>query len=79
MQENVWIPISVNLPPIGSNVEISNDGISVLETADYTESRTCMLAGTSGGNGYFGEGFATDGSTGCERGLILDTPVYWRF
>ncbi len=78
-QENEWIPSAYNLPPIGSNVEISDDGITVRETADYIESRTCMLAGAGGGNGYFGRGFATDGSTGCDKGLILDTPAYWRF
>jgi hypothetical protein len=36
-----------------------------------------MLAGTSGGYGYFGEGFATDGND-CDYGLICDDPEYWR-
>jgi len=66
-------------PCVGSNVETSEDGITTGETMDYLSSRECMLAGVGGGNGYFGEGFATDGSTGCERGLILDEPTYWRY
>lgn len=68
-----WKLTSQEKPIIGSNVETSEDGINVDETMDY------MLAGVGGGNGYFGEGFATDGSTGCERGLIMDEPKYWRY
>ena len=78
-RKGIWFESREELPAIGSNVEISDDGITVRETADYIESRTCMLAGVGGGNGYFGLGFATDGSTGCDKGLILDTPAYWRF
>jgi len=74
-----WKLSSEETPTIGSNVETSSDGIKVDETMDYSDSRTCMLAGGAGGNGYFGEGFCTDGSTGCETGLILDTPKYWRY
>lgn len=74
-----WKLTSEEKPSVGSNVETSEDGITIGETMDYLDSRTCMLAGIGGGNGYFGEGFATDGSTGCERGLILDEPKYWRY
>ncbi len=73
-----WILTSENKPPIGSNVRTSEDGATDGETMDYLESRKCMLAGVAGGNGYFGEGFATDGSTGCDYGLILDEPKYWK-
>jgi hypothetical protein len=37
-----------------------------------------MMAGTSGGYGYFGEGFATDGNGLRDYGLICDDPNYWR-
>ncbi len=60
-------------------METSEDGLTVGETMDYVSERTCMLAGSAGGHGYFGEGFATDGSTGCETGLILDAPKFWRY
>lgn len=65
-------------PSVGSNVETTDDMVQI-ETMDYRSDRTCMLAGVGGGNGYFGLGFATDGSTGCERGLICDEPKYWRY
>lgn len=74
-----WKLSSQESPFIGANIEYSEDGINVEGTMDYLESRICMMAGTSGGHGYFGEGFATDGSSGCERGLILDEPKYWRY
>lgn len=74
-----WILTSEQKPKIGSNVETSEDGITVSETMDYTDERRCMLAGYAGGYGYFGEGFASDGTTGCDKGLILDDPKYWRY
>lgn len=78
-KEAGWISSEVELPYGGENVEISDDGITVRETADYKTDRRCMMAGIAGGNGYFGSlGFATDGSTGCETNLILDTPAFWR-
>jgi len=73
-----WILTETQKPKIGDNVEFSEDGIICLGTMDYTDQRTCMLAGTSGGHGYFNEGFATDGTDRCEKGLILDAPKYWR-
>lgn len=75
---SIWILTSDRRPSVGSNVEYSEDGKSIDGTMDYIKDRTCMLAGVGGGNGYFGKGFATDGSTGCERGLICDDPKYWR-
>lgn len=78
--EVVYRKVSVKdrLPKVGSNVAISyDDGQTFSETADYLDRRTCMLAGVGGGNGYFGRGFASDGSTGCDRGLILDEPTHW--
>lgn len=74
-----WNLSSEKLPEIGSNVEHSEDGENVDGTYDYTDKRTCMLAGYAGGYGYFGEGFATDGATGEDKGLICDTPKYWRY
>ena len=73
-----WINSDDELPRDGENVEISDDGIEVRETANYKTDRQCMLAGVGGGNGYFGSlGFATDGSI-CDNNLILDTPLFWR-
>lgn len=74
-----WTKTKDALPELYEDVEISYDGKTVTEEALYIEKRTCMLAGSSGGNGYFGAGFATNGSTGCERGLILDEPTHWRY
>ncbi len=77
--EFLWKLTAEENPSLYSNVEISDDGINVTETADYTDERHCMLAGVGGGNGYFGyDGFASDGSQ-CDRGLILDDPKYWRY
>jgi len=78
-REPSWILTALQLPPLGSNVEYSEDGIIVEGTLDYTDERHCMLASSSNFGHGFGPGFATDGSTGCEKGLILDTPTYWRF
>jgi hypothetical protein len=73
-----WINSDDELPDNGENVEISDDGIEVRETANYKTNRQCMLAGVGGANGYFGSlGFATDGSI-CDNNLILDTPPFWR-
>lgn len=73
-----WIKTSDKKPSIGEQVEISEDGINSDGTSVYLERRTCMLAGYAGGYGYFGEGFATDGENGCDCGLIIDTPAYWK-
>lgn len=78
IKEGRWILTETQKPKIGDNIEFSEDGIFCLGTMDYTDQRTCMLAGTSGGHGYFKEGFATDGTDRCEKGLILDAPKYWR-
>ena len=79
MEKEKWIKTSEQKPYPESNVETSEDGVTPGETMLYTSDRTCMLAGSSGGYGYFGLGFATDGSTGCETGVILDEPEYWRY
>jgi len=73
-----WILTENERPVIGTNLEYSEDGKTVEGTMDYLAARTCMMAGIAGGNGYFGEGFATDGSGGCDYGLICDDPKYWR-
>jgi len=74
-----WILTADKKPSIGINVEYSEDGITSEGTMDYTDRRTCMMAGIAGGHGYFGEGFATDGENGCDTGLICDEPKYWRY
>lgn len=74
-----WILSNQQTPRIGTNVEYSEDGETVEGTLDYTDKRTCMMAGIAGGYGYFGEGFATDGENGCDKGLICDPPKYWRY
>jgi hypothetical protein len=78
IKQEGWIETVNKLPCVGSSVEISDDGINVIETAKYLNKRTCMFAGVGGRNGYFRKGFATVTSTGCYTGLILDTPKYWR-
>jgi hypothetical protein len=72
-----WIKTSEQRPQIGAEVEYSDDGINVEGELVYLENRTCMMAGIAGGNGYFGEGFATNG-VDCDYGLICDDPNYWR-
>lgn len=74
-----WKLSSEEKPAIGSNIEFSDDRLVSEGTLDYTDRRTCMLAGIAGGYGYFGEGFATDGSQGEDKGLICDPPKYWRY
>lgn len=76
---NDWKLSSKELPKIGSNVEFSEDGITLEGTLDYIEKRTCILAVIASGFGYFGEGFATDGKDGFDRGLVCDPPKYWRY
>jgi hypothetical protein len=79
IMQDTWILTKDQKPPLGDNVEISDDGITVTETAFYKEDRECMLASVASGAGRFPDaGFATDGSTGCETNLILDDPKYWR-
>jgi len=73
-----WILTTEKRPEIGTCLEYSDDGETIEGTMIYLEHRTCMMAGIAGGNGYFGEGFATDGHNGCDYGLICDDPKYWR-
>ena len=77
MKNNEWILSSERLPQIYDEVEGTDDQIEIDDTLVYLENRTCMMAGIAGGYGYFGEGFATDGSV-TDYGLICDTPKYWR-
>ena len=72
-----WNLTSEIKPELDDHVEFSEDGINVEGNLIYIEKRTCMMAGIAGGNGYFGEGFATDGDD-CDYGLICDEPKYWR-
>jgi hypothetical protein len=78
MEANPWIETEKQRPKIGDNVEYSEDGVEAEGTMIYTDRRVCMLAGIAGGHGYFGEGFATDGYNGCDKGLKCDDPKYWR-
>ncbi len=78
IEQDGWIETSKRRPTIGSNVEYSEDGITVEGTMIYTDERHCMLAYTSSFGHRFGEGFATDGENGCDKGLICDDPKYWR-
>lgn len=74
-----WILTEQQKPREWANVETSEDKINI-ETMDYKPDRTCMMAGIAGGSGYFSSvGFATDGSTRCEKNLICDDPKYWRY
>lgn len=78
-EDEGWILTAEKRPSIGDNVEWSDDAKKVEGTLDYTDERRCMMAGIAGGFGYFGEGFATDGENGCDKGLICDDPKYWRY
>jgi len=69
MENNEWILSSERLPDYYDKVESTDDKINIDSTLVFLESRTYMLAGTAGGYGYFGEGFATDGSA-TDYGLI---------
>lgn len=75
-----WIPTKDQLPPHDEDVQISYDGGETCEgNGKYTERRICMLAGISGGNGYFGEGWATADTDDVDSNLIIDTPTHWRY
>ena len=79
-QQTVYQTVSVQdeLPVEGEDILISYDnGQTFPESAAFRETRTCMLAGIGGGNGHFGSGFCTNGSSGCESGLILSDVTYW--
>lgn len=78
-REPQWILTIEQLPSLGSNVEYSEDGITVEGTLDYTDERHCILAASSNFGHNFGIGFATDGNNGCDKGLICDAPKYWRY
>ncbi len=52
----------IGIYPDGSEVELR-----------WAESRRCMLAGTGGGNGYFGAGWED-----TENRLIANTPILFR-
>lgn len=75
-----WIDYKLNPPKIKdlNIIEISYDGAHADNTVEWMDRRTCMLAGTSGGNGYFGAGWGTNGINGCDYGLICDDPTHWR-
>lgn len=65
-------------PEYSEDILISYDnGETFPESAAFRKHTQCMLAGVGGGNGYFGEGFCTNGSTGCETGLILPDVTHW--
>jgi len=65
--------------PLGE-VEVSYDGGKTWDSSvEWTETRTCMMAGSAGGFGYFGEGWATSRESGTDVGLICDPPDYWRY
>lgn len=77
-EQDGWIETSKQRPKIDDNVEYSDDGITVEGTMNYTNERHCMLAYSSNFGHNFGEGFATDGYNGCDKGLKCDDPKYWR-
>lgn len=80
-KQDVYVVVSVKdeLPGYSDDILVSYDnGITFPESAAYREHRKCMLAGIGGGNGYFGEGFCSNGSTGCDDGLILSDITHWQ-
>lgn len=59
-------------------VEVSYDkGINFDNHTEWVEKRTCMMAGSAGGHGYLGEGWATSIHSPTDTGLICDPPDYW--
>lgn len=79
-KKTVFIPVSVEqeLPSVSDEILISYDGgLTFPESAAFKNERQCMLAGVGGGNGYFGKGFCTNGSTGCDKNLILSDVTHW--
>lgn len=79
MTKNDWISTRDQLPKEGDDIEVTYDnGETVDTTVTFLNRRTCMMAGIAGGHGYFGPGFATDG-TNTDYGLIMDTPTHWRY
>jgi len=59
-------------------VEVSYDsGKTFDNSVEWVEKRVCMIAGIAGGNGYFGEGWATSRNGNTDVGLICDPPDYW--
>lgn len=79
MSEKKWISFEDEQPKSFSNIEVSSDGGETVDNdIEYMEDRTCMLAGSGGGNGYFGAGWAMNGTNGCDRGLISESPTHWR-
>ena len=75
-----WKLTSEEKPSEGSNVEYSNDGITVEGTMDYKENRVCAGYSESGRIGSFSQlGFATDDTCRAGRNLICDNPKFWRY
>ena len=73
-----WIRVKDETPYFGDDLQITYDNGQTFEDGvTYLRERKCMMAGIAGGNGYFGEGFATNGDK-CDYGLILDEPTHWR-
>ena len=72
------VSVEDDLPEFSEDILISYDGGQTFpESAAFREHRKCMLAGVGGGNGYFGQGFCSNGSTGCDNGLILSDVTHW--
>lgn len=63
--------------PTGEVLVSYDGGKTFDDSVEWTETRTCMMAGSSGGYGYFGEGWATSYNSGTDVGLICDPPDFW--
>lgn len=60
------------------DILVSYDGGKTFDdSVEWLETRTCMMAGSAGGHGYFKEGWATSQNSGTDVGLICDPPDFW--
>ena len=71
-----WIRTGWQKEPIeGTNVEVSEDGSTMLGTANFMRDRHAVA-----GNPVYGIGWASDGSDGQKSGtIIVEQPMFWRY
>lgn len=72
-----WIENKYGTLPYGNtNVEISDDGVNVMGTANYVDGR--KITDPDNERFFSSHGFATDGRNGEKKDMMLN-PIYWRY